>query len=114
MRDVKKDLLGSLSEFPVRKSRATANANVSKIHCRRIRNTRDHKEFLEVRKALNLDGMKLPPNEKWSTRLGQGFGRRLSNRRQNSQKPRMLKRRNTLMAEVTAMEDLEEVDGEES
>lgn len=52
--------------------------------CHRMKNTRDHAEIPEVRKQLGLDGALPPKRDRWSTAgLGQGLGRKLSERRRS-------------------------------
>ena len=49
------------------------------VWCHRMKNTRDHAEFSELRSELGYDGEKPPVRRRWS----QGLVRSLSNRRQS-------------------------------
>lgn len=54
------------------------------LWCHRMKNTRDHAEIPDVRKQLGLDGALPPKRDRWSTAgLGQGLGRKLSERRRS-------------------------------
>lgn len=49
-----------------------------------MKNTRDHAEIQDVRNTLGLDEKAVPKRERWSTvGLGQGLGRKLSERRRS-------------------------------